>query len=66
MFRMVPGTRFLESSVMFDTGDDEITCQKCLEILILCFREKNSPPSVTFMNVFSINPLPYTIQNTIK
>jgi hypothetical protein len=34
---MVPGTRFLESSIMKDTGDDEITCQKCLEILILCF-----------------------------
>jgi hypothetical protein len=28
---------FLESSIMLDTGDDEITCQKCLEILILCF-----------------------------
>jgi hypothetical protein len=37
---MVPGTRFLESSIMFDTGDDEITCQKSLEILILCFRQK--------------------------
>jgi hypothetical protein len=24
---MVPGTRFLESSIMLDTGDDEITCQ---------------------------------------
>jgi hypothetical protein len=35
---MVPGTKFLESSIMFETGDDEITCQKCLEILILGLR----------------------------
>jgi hypothetical protein len=41
---MVPGTRFLESSIILDTGDDEITCQKCLEILILCFREKTHRP----------------------
>jgi hypothetical protein len=41
---MVPGTRFLESSIILDTGDDEITCQKCLEILILFFREKTHRP----------------------
>jgi hypothetical protein len=41
---MVPGTRFLESSFMLETGDDEITCQKCPEILILCFREKIPRP----------------------
>jgi hypothetical protein len=29
VFRIVPGTRFLESYFMLETGDDEITCQKC-------------------------------------
>jgi hypothetical protein len=41
---MVPGTRFLESSIMLDTGDDEISCQKSLDILILCFRQKTPRP----------------------